>query len=196
MKEKDDAVLYRILRPIVTTVFKILFLPTYEGLSNIPKSTKIVLAGNHTSNLDCFLLMGATKRSIHFLAKDDLWRFPMGIIFSHMGLIPVNRKVKSHNSLEEAYKYLNNEQIVLVFPEGTTEKNRGLLPFKIGAVKMAHETNAAIIPFVITGKYKIFRRSIHIKFLPPINILDDLDKENNKLHQVIQNELEATHVNI
>ncbi len=191
MKKRDDAVLYRLLRPIITIVFNLLYLPIYEGTENIPKNKRVVLAGNHTSNLDCFLLMSATKRSIHFLAKDELWKFPFSIIFSHMGLIPVNRKSKSHNSLEEAYKYLNNDSVVLVFPEGTTEKKRGLLPFKIGAVKMAHETKSDIVPFVITGKYKLFRKSIHIRFLKGISVAEDLESENNKLRTIIKNELEA-----
>lgn len=196
MKKKDDAILYRILRPIITIFFKVLYLPVIEGKEYIPDNKRIILAGNHTSNLDCLLLISTTKKSIHFLAKDELWKFPLGIIFSHMGLIPVNRKEKSHNSLEEAYKYLHNESLVLVFPEGTTEKNRGLLPFKMGAVKMAQETKSEIIPFVITGKYKILRRSIRIKFLPPISVTEDLESENNNLRNIIKNELEASYVDI
>lgn len=196
MKKKDDAILYRILRPIITIFFKGLYLPSIEGKEYIPHDKRIILAGNHTSNLDCLLLISATKRSIHFLAKDELWKFPFKIVFSHMGLIPVNRREKSHKSLEEAYKYLNNDSLVLVFPEGTTEKKRGLLPFKIGAVKMAQETESAIVPFVISGKYKIFRRNIKIKFLPPISITNDLEIENNNLRNIIKNELEASHVDI
>lgn len=196
MKKKDDAVLYRILRPIITIIFKVLYLPQIEGIENIPKDKRVVLAGNHTSNLDCLLLISVTKRSIHFLAKSELWKFPFRIIFAHMGLIPVNRQEKSHNSLVEAYKYLNNDSLVLVFPEGTTEKKRGLLPFKIGAVKMAQETNSEIVPFVITGKYRLFRRSIKIKFLPPIMVKDELESENNNLRNIIKNELEAAHVDI
>lgn len=196
MENNDDAILYRILRPVLTIFFKFLYLPVIEGKEHISKNKGIVLAGNHTSNLDCLLLMSATKKSIHFLAKDELWKFPLGIIFSHMGLISVNRKGKSHNSLEKAYKYLNNNSIVLVFPEGTTEKKRGLLPFKMGAVKMAAETNSQITPFVITGKYRLFRRSIKIKFLTPISITKDLESENNNLRNIIKNELEALHVDI
>lgn len=196
MKKNDDAVLYRIVRPIITVVFKLLYLPKIEGCENIPHDKRVVLAGNHTSNLDCLLLISSTKRSIHFLAKNELWKFPLGLIFSHMGLIPVDRTTKSHKSLVEAYKYLHNESLVLVFPEGTTEKRRGLLPFKMGAVKMAQETNSEIIPFVITGKYKLFRRGIKIKFLQPLKVQNDLESENNNLRNIIKNELEASHVDI
>lgn len=190
MKEKDDAILYRILRPIITIFFKLLYLPDIKGKEYIPNNKRIVLAGNHTSILDCLLIISTTKRSAHFLAKDDLWKFPLGIFFSHMGLIPVNRREKSHNSLESAYKYLNNDSLVLVFPEGTTEKGRGVLPFKIGAVKMAYETKSKITPFVIKGRYKIFRKSISIEFLEPVSIGDNLSEENKRLEELIKSRLE------
>ena len=51
----------------------------------------VVLGGNHTSNLDCLLLISSTKRKIHFLAKDSLIKGKFGFIFKNMGIIPVNR---------------------------------------------------------------------------------------------------------
>ncbi len=182
--------LYRILRPLITLLFKIGYKPEIEG--NIPKTSGIILAGNHTSILDCLLLISTTQRSIHFLAKKELWKFPKSIIFAHMGLIPVDRQKKNPNSLKQAYHYLDNDEVVLVFPEGTTEKGRGLLPFKIGAVKMAYETQKPIIPFVITGEYKLFKKKIKIKFLPPYKVFkNDLTMENNHLRDLIEKELEV-----
>ena len=69
-----EPLFYRIVRPIVTFLVKIVFRPNYIGLENIPKSGKIILAGNHTNNFDCLLLMSSTKRNVHFLAKDELWK--------------------------------------------------------------------------------------------------------------------------
>ena len=102
-----------------------------------------------------------------------------------MGLIPVNRRTKDKNALEEAIKYLNNDQVIGIFPEGTIGKN-GLLPFKMGAVKMAYETKSKILPFVITGKYRIFFNDLKIEFLEEVEIKsDDLEKENEKLRTKI-----------
>ena len=84
MKESG---LYRFSRPIVKAFTNFFIRPKYEGLENIPEKGWIVLAGTHTHNLDCFLLMSSTKRSVHFLAKDELWKGPKKIIFSNMGLI-------------------------------------------------------------------------------------------------------------
>ena len=131
-----ESILYKIARPIVKLYVKIFMRPTYIGLDNIPKTGKVLLVGTHTSNNDSFLLMSATKRPIHFLAKKELWKFPTGIIIAHMGLIPVDRQNKDTKCLSIAADYLNDDKVVLIFPEGTTEKEYGkLLPFKIGAFK-------------------------------------------------------------
>lgn len=180
--------LYIISRPIVSILFKIIFLPEYEGLENIPKKECIILAGNHTSNFDCLLLMSSTKREIHFLAKNSLFKGLKGIIFKNMGLIPVDRSKHNDEAIEMAIKYLKNDEVIGIFPEGTTEKGRGLMPFKYGACRIANASSSAIVPFIITGKYKPFKR-VKIKFLPPINIGDDIKLENDNLHKLIANEL-------
>ncbi len=185
MKLKD-AFLYKITRPIITVLFKWFFRPSIEGVENIPQKGRIVLAGNHTSNLDCLLLISSTKRNIHFLAKQELWKGFKKIIFANMGLIPVDRKNKSHHSLVLAEKYLEQELVVGIFPEGTTEKTGQMLDFKIGAVKIAHDTDSLIVPFVITGKYKLFSKGLKIKFLKPEKIGENLEKENKKLYKIIE----------
>ena len=136
--------------------------------------------------------MLSTKRSIHFLAKKELWKGPKKILFSNMGLIPVDRKIKDHNSLVLAEHYLKNEKLIGIFPEGTTEKEKEvLLPFKMGAVKMAYDTNTKIVPFIIKGEYKLFSKDLKIIFDKPIEINNsDLVKENQKLVNKISSMME------
>lgn len=185
MKKYNDVLLYKILRPIITFLFKTLYRPKIIGSENIPKTGRIILAGNHTHNLDCAMLISSTKRNIHFLAKAELFKGFKKILFSNMGLIPVNRKIKDHNVLIHAYNYLGNEKVIGIFPEGTHGKGK-ILPFKIGAVKMAYETKCDIIPFSITGTYKLFSKDLKIEFGKPIKVKsDDLDKENEKLRNIV-----------
>lgn len=184
--EYKDSLFYRILRPIVKFLFLILYTPKIIGKENIPKDGRIILAGTHISILDCVSLMTSTKRGIHFLAKKELWHGFKGIIFSNLGLIPVDRKKHDHSVLEKAENYLKNEKVIGIFPEGTTEKGRGLLSFKIGAVKMAYDTNTMIVPFVIKGKYRFFSRDLKIIFDKPIKVKNsDLEKENKNLRDKI-----------
>lgn len=184
MKESK---LYSFLRPILTIFTKVCYKPRYIGLENLKKEGKVIYAGNHTHILDCLLLISATKRNIHFLAKKELWHGIKKIIFAHMGLIPVNRKARDHEAIIMAEKYLNNDQVIGIFPEGTTEKGRGLLPFKKGAVKMAYDTKSEIVPFAIIGKYRLFRKEIIIIFGKPYQVKNkDLDKENELLEERIK----------
>lgn len=183
-----DAKLYRFSRPLIKIFTNLVFKPKYIGLENIPSTQRLILAGTHTNNLDCILLISSTKRSVHFLAKDELWRGPKKIIFANMGLIPVNRRQKDPNSIIEAEKYLNDDCVIGIFPEGTIEKGKGLLPFKIGAVKMARDSESDIVPFAIVGKYRPFRKGLRIVFGKPYKIKtkkEDLTEENEKLRNKV-----------
>ena len=138
------------------------------------------------------MLVGITNRQIHFLAKDSLFKGPVSLIVKGMGSIPVNRRIHDKDALKNAKECLKSNAVVGVFPEGTINRTKDIImPFKIGAVKMSHDTNSYLVPFVITGKYKLFRKGIKIEFLKKIKISKDLDKENKKLEKLISNKLES-----
>jgi 1-acyl-sn-glycerol-3-phosphate acyltransferase len=183
-------VLYKLTRPIIKFLVKIIYLPRIEGVENIPESDGVILAGNHTNNLDCFLLISSTKRCIRFLAKDSLYK---SSILRGMGIIPIDRV--NHNNEESIKKtndILNDNGVIAIFPEGTINRtNETIMPFKIGAVKFASVTGKSIVPFTIKGKYKLFSR-IKLTFYKPIKVeSNDLDKENNKFMNIIKNNLEG-----
>ena len=56
-----DKLFYKIVRPLINVLFKILYRPKYIGLENIPKKGRIILAGNHTHNFDCILFNKKTN---------------------------------------------------------------------------------------------------------------------------------------
>lgn len=183
-------ILYKLTRPIIKFLVKIIYLPKIEGTENIPSKEGIILAGNHTNNLDCFLLIASTKRCIRFLAKDSLYK---SLILRSMGIIPIDRV--NHNnkkSIKTANDVLNNEGVIGIFPEGTINKTKEtIMPFKIGAVKFASDNNKVIVPFTIKGKYKLFSR-IKLKFYEPIEVKNkDLKVENDRLMNIIKTNLEG-----
>ena len=181
-----------IAKPFIAFPLRLFMHPKVIGLENIPKEGRAIIAGNHTNNLDSPLLASISKRVIHFLAKDSLlkgWKKPL---FTGMAIIPVNRAIHDKNALENAINALKEEKLIGIFPEGTINRTDDIImPFKIGAVKMASETGAPIIPFVITGEYGLFKKSC-IEFLRPIYIpkKDDLTEENKKLENIISKKLE------
>lgn len=174
-------ILYWIVKIFGTPIFYLLFWPKYKGKNNIPKGVPVILAGNHKSNFDCAFLVTSTNRVIHFLAKKELLDSKMKLFFKGMGIIPVDRKNKNPKALEDATKCLNNNGVIGIFPEGTTNKtNKLLMPFKYGAVSMAKKTDAYIVPFSINGKYKIFG-GLTITFGKPYKVKNDLEEENKIL---------------
>ena len=102
-----------------------------------------------------------------------------------MGLIPVRRQTKDGKALPESIKYLENEKVIGIFPEGTTEKGRGLLPFKTGAVRMAHSTGSKIIPFAIEGKYNPFKR-LTLIFGDAYLVSGDTEYDNKVLYDKVK----------
>ena len=184
-----EPILYRIVRPIIKILFNFIFKPTYIGLENIPKECKCILVGNHTSNLDCLLLISSTKRTIHFLAKDSLIKGFKKIFFQNMGIIPVNRKIHDKNALNSAIDILNENKVIGIFPEGTINKTKDifLLPFKFGTVSMAKKTNATIVPFGLTGNYKFRSKNLTIRYGTPFKVGDmSLEEANDKLYKEVE----------
>ena len=174
MKIKNT-LFYKIVKPILFFLVHLLYRPTIIGKENLEIEGPIILAGNHTKWLDSIMLVAIVKRQIHFLAKIELFKGPISFITKGMGAIPVNRKIHDKKALETAITSLKQGLCIGIFPEGTINRTNDLImPFKIGAVKMTKETNATLIPFVITGKYKLFRKNIKIEFLKPLKISENL----------------------
>ena len=164
-----EPLLYRLVRGPITGTFKIICRPQVIGKENIPESGRIILAGNHTNYLDCLLVGGVTKRCVHYLAKDELVKGPFGFIFKGLGIIPVNRRTKDSQAMSSAVETLEAEKLIGIFPEGTINRTDDvIMPFKFGAVKMAHVAQTNIVPFVISGKYKFFKKSVKITFYEPV----------------------------
>jgi len=191
-----DTITYSIFKPLVWLLVKVLYRPTVIGKENLPKKGAYVLAGNHTKWIDPPTLVALNKKQIHFLAKEEMWHNICLIVVKAMGCIPVNRKIHDHDALEAAYKCLDNGSSIGIFPEGTINRTDDLtMPFKIGAVKMANKCNVPLVPFVITGKYKLFRKGVTIEFLKPRKIGDDIDKENKKLEKDIAKKIKESKSN-
>jgi 1-acyl-sn-glycerol-3-phosphate acyltransferase len=185
------SIFYIIIKCILTPLFFLIFRPKVIGKSNIPKNGSIVLAGNHTNNLDSVMLIAVVSRQVHFLAKIELFKGIFGVIVKAMGCIPVNRKIHDKDALKSAKDVLKNNKVIGIYPEGTINRTDDIImPFKIGAVKMAKDTNTKIVPFVITGKYNIIGPRVKIEFLESIEIKDELNKENDKLMKIISKKLE------
>lgn len=181
--KKDNVIMYKVLRPIFTVIFKLYYNPTIVNKEYIPKNGRAVIAGNHKHALDPILVDVCTKRVIHTLAKKDLHDGKFGWLFRAVATIPVDLNAK-HNkqALTSAVEYLKKEALINVSPEAKRNyTNEILLPFKVGAVVMAQRTNSNVIPYAITGDYKFRSRNLKITFDKPIDVSNLSVEEANEL---------------
>lgn len=181
--KKDNVIIYKILRPIFTVIFKLYYNPTIINKEYIPKDGRAVIAGNHKHALDPILVDVCTKRVVHTLAKKDLHDSKFGWLFRAVGTIPVDLNAK-HNkqALESAIEYLNKGALINVSPEAKRNyTNEILLPFKVGAVVMAQRTNCNIIPYSITGDYKFRSKNLKITFGKPLEVSQLTVEEANEI---------------
>lgn len=179
--------LYPVLRPLFTIIIKILYRPKIVNKENIPKDGSLVVAANHVHAFDPVLIGSCTKRTLHYLAKKELYKGIKKLFFDIVGTLPVDRKNTNEGTIQKAEETLKKGGVIGLFPEGTRNRtNQDLLPFKKGAVNFAKNTDSLIIPVAIVGEYKIFKNSLTVIFGKPYKITtSDLDKANEELKNKI-----------
>lgn len=183
-----DYIVYRTLKFIVKPFFMLIHGTKYVGLDNIPKTGPVILAGNHTGNTDALLMLGGPKRIVHMMAKKELFKKRISKwFFRSMACISVDRSIHDENAKSEAIDVLKNGHVLGIFPEGTVNKtDKVILPFKYGAVSFALKTDAYIVPFAITGKYKVFKKSIKIEYGEAYKVEKDIETENKRLENKVK----------
>lgn len=186
---KENKVLYKICKLIYTVLLKVLFRPTAIGIENIPEDGAIIFAGNHRHAFDPVVVMTHTKRIVHYMAKESLFKGLHGILFKHLGLIKVYRTKNNPEAIQSAVELLKQGGTLGIFPEGTRNKTEEpLLKFKHGAAKIAKETNSKIVPFAIKGEYKLFRKKLIIEFGKPIDVSDmEVEVANDYIRNEVLN---------
>ncbi|MCL2621868.1 MAG: 1-acyl-sn-glycerol-3-phosphate acyltransferase [Firmicutes bacterium] len=155
------------------------FYPTKViGGKNVPKKGACVIAGNHKSNLDPFLLVLCCRRQPRMLGKDSLFKGKFkNWFFRSCGFHPVNRGKTDIAAIKFGLSMLKDGQCLGIFPEGTRVKDESieLGQFKNGAAMFASRTSSPIIPMIILNKPKMFRRNILMfgtPFMPEGNDYD------------------------
>lgn len=186
---KENKVLYKICKLIYSTLLKVLYRPTAIGTEYIFDEGPVIFAGNHRHAFDPVVVMTHTKRIVHYMAKESLFKGLHGLIFKEIGLIKVYRTRNNPAAVNEAVEILKQGGAVGIFPEGTRNKtDEELLKFKHGAVAIAKESGAPIIPFAIKGEYKLFRKKLIIEFGNPVDVRDmEIEEANDYIRNEVLN---------
>ena len=147
-----------------------------NGDEHVPADGPVVVASNHVSFLD-FLLVGlAARRSdryVRFLARHDIWAHPVARpLMTAMRHVPVDREAPAAAYLR-ARSLLRDGEAVGIFPEAgvsTSYTVRALMP---GAVALARETGAPLVPMAIWGPQRILtaNRPVDLRRGWPVSLL-------------------------
>ncbi|MCI7701889.1 MAG: 1-acyl-sn-glycerol-3-phosphate acyltransferase [Tenericutes bacterium] len=185
--KKNKMLGFRFFKGLLGIFFLIFFRPKIVGREKIPKDGGVILAGNHRHIFDPCMPILSTKRPVHYMAKKELFNSPIGWFFKVVGCIPVDRGHDNTDSKEAALEVLREGEVLGIFPEGTRNKSlNGLLPFKYGAVSMSNKSGALIVPFAITGKYRLFNNKLTVRFGEGFVASDDLERANKRLVSEIE----------
>jgi len=145
------------LCPLFKPSFGKLFRIEVYGRENIPEGPYIV-ASNHRSHLDPPVLNYAFPEPLIFLAKEELFKPPLGWLIRHMRAVPVRRGSGDVDTLEMTLEFLRNGCAVCIFPEGTRAKPGEFLRPKPGVGLLAVKSGVPVVPVLIEGTDKVFPR--------------------------------------
>lgn len=163
---------FRLCVALARVAAKILYRLTWEGTENIPQTGRAVIVANHTKNVDPGLIAVAIRRPFYSIGKKELFNNRIaGAALRKLGTKPVSRDGKDVSAIDYAVSLLKDEQLFLVFPEGTRNEDQSsqLENVKAGAVAMAVKGRAPMIPIELIAPDGVhFRSRIHIVVGKPI----------------------------
>lgn len=141
-----------------------------HGRENMPAGQSCVIAANHQSYWDAFLMYGFIGVKFKWIMKKELGKVPfVGWACRMAGHVLIDRsnRTNSMESIRQAESRLNNGMSVVIFPEGTRTPDGKMGRFKRGAFLIAQELSLPIVPVSIDGNYKLMNRHAwHVTWTP------------------------------
>ena len=164
-------ILYRtvgngLLRPLVSALYRI----DGTGWERIPASGGAVIAASHDSLIDPFVLGVATPRVIHYMAKAELWRYPvLRELVRGFGAFPVRRGRGDTAALGHGRELLERGELIGMFPQGTCLPYRHR-PWRRGAARLAKAAGVPLVPVCLVNTERALRPRRPKLGLPKIHV--------------------------
>ncbi|NPV70945.1 MAG: 1-acyl-sn-glycerol-3-phosphate acyltransferase [Firmicutes bacterium] len=150
--------LYWVLRRILCFVAWSLFRVRVWGKENVPSTGPLIVCSNHLNWWDPVVVAGAVPRKVSFMAKEELFRYPVfGQVLRMVEAFPVRRGAADRQAIASAGKVLAAGGAVGVFPEGTRSRTGELGKANNGGAYLAMRNAAPVLPVGITGPYGVGR---------------------------------------
>jgi 1-acyl-sn-glycerol-3-phosphate acyltransferase len=152
----DPTLVYEIVR-FASSLYCYVFLRARAvGPANVPERGAVILAPNHFSYMDHFLLACYLRRKVRFMGKSQLFKGPMGWFYNRGGVFPVRRGAGDDETFITAETILGRGGVVAMYCEGgrsrTDELQRRAKP---GIGRLALESGVPVVPVAIVGSSRI-----------------------------------------
>ena len=155
-REREPDWVYELVR-VVTSLYAYTFLRVRAiSTEKVPGSGPVILAPNHFSFMDHFLMGCYIRRKVRFMAKSQLFKRPMQFIYTHGGVFPVRRGARDEETFITAENVLARGGAITMYCEGGRSRTGKLATeAKRGIGRLALETGAPIVPIAIHGSSRI-----------------------------------------
>jgi len=155
--------LYVVTRSVLAPIARLIYRPVIEGREHIPRSGPVLLASNHLSFIDSFVIPLVAPRRVVFLAKSDyftgqglrgMW---MRWLFTATGAVPVRRGTHgaAQEALDAALDILNEGHAFGIYPEGTRSRDGRLYRGRTGVAWLALTAGCPVVPVALSGTQDI-----------------------------------------
>ena len=152
-----NPIVYWLVRAVLQPFFLIYFRMSRIGREHIPAEGPVIIASNHRSFLDPFVIATMARRPMYYVAKEIfVWRWEAWLL-NALGAFPVDRGGGDAEMIKTAEAILGRGDIVLMFPEGTRTRPGALGKPKRGVGRLALETGAPVVPVAVIGTEAVRR---------------------------------------
>lgn len=153
-----DIGLYSVLKLLSQIAAIVLFDVRVHNLDRLPRRRNFVLAPNHASFLDPWLVGLGTPTVLHFLARDSLFRIPLlGWLLRHLNAREVKRETAAaRQGIQASVEALNQGGSLVLFPEGTRSPDGRLGTIKRGITLVLRRTDCPVVPVYVDGTFAIW----------------------------------------
>ena len=164
--------LYKLLRGLIRGLFLVLGL-SVKGLDNFPREGAVIIASNHVSNWDPFLVAVSLNRPVHFMAKAELFNNRiLGTLLTNAYVFPVRRGAADRKAIRHALDILKDGEVLGIFPEGTRHTSGEDGKVQAGVAMIALNSGAPVVPVACVGtKRKIpwgWSQSLELRIGKPV----------------------------
>lgn len=153
-----NMLLYWLARAVLQPFFLVYFRMKRIGMEHIPKDGALIIASNHRSFMDPWVIGMMLRRPVYYVAKTELFhRRPVAWLLSSLGAFPVERGQGDRDAMGAARRILERGDVVVIFPEGTRTRPGPLGAPKRGVGRLALETGAPVVPVALIGTEAVRR---------------------------------------